>query len=98
MEDITEKFYEVQTDVNLKGSDGLKQWLLCTETNILLAPIFLTQLTLPYISRGGRIVIITSVSARIGMPQQTVYTATKAGLEGICKVWATELEGSVVPQ
>lgn len=35
--------------------------------------------------------MITSVSARMGIPQQTVYAATKAALEGICKVWATEL-------
>ncbi len=25
------------------------------------------------------------------MPQKTVYAATKAALEGVCKVWATEL-------
>jgi 3-oxoacyl-[acyl-carrier protein] reductase len=36
-------------------------------------------------------VFLTSVSARLGMPQQTVYAGTKAALEGICKVWATEL-------
>lgn len=27
----------------------------------------------------------------MGMPQQTVYAGTKAALEGISKVWATEL-------
>ncbi|TVY51777.1 putative hydroxyacylglutathione hydrolase [Lachnellula cervina] len=73
LEDMTERFYEDQTDANLK------------------APIFLTKLVLPYIAQGGRIVMITSVSARMGIPQQTVYAATKAALEGICKVWATEL-------
>ena len=35
--------------------------------------------------------LVTSVSARMGVPQQTVYAGTKAALEGICKVWATEL-------
>lgn len=60
-------------------------------TDIVPGPIFLTKLTLPHIARGGRIVLISSVSARMGMPQQTVYAATKAALEGICKVWATEL-------
>lgn len=34
---------------------------------------------------------MSSVSARMGMPQQTVYAGTKAALEGIAKVWATEL-------
>ncbi|KAL2075633.1 hypothetical protein VTL71DRAFT_576 [Oculimacula yallundae] len=56
-----------------------------------MASIFLTQLALPYFGRGGRIVLISSVSARMGMPQQTVYAGSKAALEGICKVWATEL-------
>ena len=27
----------------------------------------------------------------MGMPQQTVYAGTKAALEGLYKVWATEL-------
>jgi len=35
--------------------------------------------------------MITSVSATLGMPMQTVYAATKAALESICRVWATEL-------
>ncbi|KAH8790272.1 hypothetical protein BGZ57DRAFT_1013956 [Hyaloscypha finlandica] len=56
------------------------------------SPIFLTQLTLPHIARGGRIILVSSVSARMGMPQQTVYAGTKAALEGIVKVWATELD------
>ena len=45
----------------------------------------------PHFGRGGIIVLITSVSARMEMPQQTVYACTKAAVEGICKVWATEL-------
>jgi len=48
-------------------------------------------MALPHCGRGGRIVLITSVSARMGMPQQTVYAGTKAALEGLYKVWATEL-------
>lgn len=51
----------------------------------------MTQLVLPHIARGGRIVLISSISARMGMPQQTVYAATKAALEGMARVWATEL-------
>lgn len=89
MEDMTEEFYEAQTDVNLKGrvSSGHAGFM----ADSLTAPIFLTQLTLPHIARGGRIVLVSSVSARMGMPQQTVYAGTKAALEGIAKVWAMEL-------
>lgn len=35
--------------------------------------------------------IISSVSARMGVPQQTVYAATKAATEALVRVWATEL-------
>lgn len=41
--------------------------------------------------RGGRIIIISSVSARMGVPQQTVYAASKAATEALARVWATEL-------
>ncbi|KAF1949878.1 putative short-chain dehydrogenase [Byssothecium circinans] len=71
--DITEEFYEMQTDINMK------------------APIFLTQLTLPHMPRHSRIILISSCSARMGVPQQTVYAASKAANESFARVWATEL-------
>lgn len=40
---------------------------------------------------GGRIIIISSVSARMGVPQQTIYAATKAANEAMARVWSTEL-------
>lgn len=55
------------------------------------AVIFTTQAVLPYIRRGGRIVNISSISARGGFATQTVYAATKAAVEGLTRVWATEL-------
>ena len=54
------------------------------------AVIFLTQAFLPYVNRGGRIVNLSSVSARGGYPTQTVYAASKAAVEGFTRVWATE--------
>ncbi|PMD46321.1 NAD(P)-binding protein [Hyaloscypha variabilis F] len=89
MEDMTEEFYQFQTDINLKGISLFGRFQQVADT--LTAPIFLAQLTLPHISRGGRIVLVSSVSARMGIPQQTVYAGTKAALEGIARVWATEL-------
>lgn len=41
--------------------------------------------------KGGRIIIVSSVSARMGVPQQSVYAATKAANEALARVWATEL-------
>lgn len=55
------------------------------------AVIFMTQAILPYVHRGGRVVNLSSISARGGYATQTVYAATKAAVEGLTKVWATEL-------
>ncbi|KAE8370324.1 hypothetical protein BDV27DRAFT_140515 [Aspergillus caelatus] len=57
----------------------------------LKAPVFLTQVAVPYMPRGGRIVLITSAAARMGVAETTVYAANKAGLEAFARVWATEL-------
>lgn len=35
--------------------------------------------------------IVSSVSARIGIRQQTVYAASKAATEALVRVWTTEL-------
>ncbi|KAH7162014.1 hypothetical protein B0J13DRAFT_591399 [Dactylonectria estremocensis] len=53
--------------------------------------IFMTQAILPYLNRGGRIVNLSSISARGGFSTQTVYAASKAAVEGFTRVWATEL-------
>lgn len=41
--------------------------------------------------RSSRIVLISSVSARMGVAQQTVYAASKAATEAFARVWAIEL-------
>ncbi|KAL4937607.1 hypothetical protein BDV06DRAFT_215757 [Aspergillus oleicola] len=55
------------------------------------AVVFMTQAVLPFISRGGRIVNLSSISARGGYSTQSVYAASKAAVEGLTRVWATEL-------
>jgi len=60
------------------------------DTNVK-GPIFLTQSILPHLSRGGRIVFISSAAARLGVAGQTVYAATKAANEALARVWAKEL-------
>ena len=55
------------------------------------AVIFMTQAVLPHIPRGGRIINLSSISARGGYQTQSVYAATKAAVEGLTKVWANEL-------
>ncbi|KAE8149169.1 hypothetical protein BDV25DRAFT_130581 [Aspergillus avenaceus] len=55
------------------------------------ALVFTTQAILPYLPRGGRIINLSSISARGGFPTQSVYAASKAAIEGLTRVWATEL-------
>lgn len=55
------------------------------------ALIFMTQAFLRHIGRGGRIVNLSSISARGGYATQSVYSASKAAVEGLTRVRATEL-------
>ncbi|KAM0723615.1 hypothetical protein Q7P37_000603 [Cladosporium fusiforme] len=53
--------------------------------------LFMTQAFVPHVNRGGRIVNLSSISARGGYSTQSVYAASKAAVEGLTKVWAREL-------
>lgn len=55
------------------------------------AVIFMTQAFVRRVNRGGRIVNLSSISARGGYATQSVYSASKAAVEGLTRVWATEL-------
>jgi NADP-dependent 3-hydroxy acid dehydrogenase YdfG len=62
----------------------------------LLGPIFVSQRALqkmPALGYGD-IVFVTSLNAVTPRPMQTGYTASKAGMEGVAKVLAMELEGT----
>ncbi|KAJ2964762.1 hypothetical protein NQZ79_g235 [Umbelopsis isabellina] len=54
-------------------------------------PLFLVKEALPYLQEYGRIINITSVAARLGIPTSMVYASSKAALESLTRVWATEL-------
>ena len=53
--------------------------------------LFMTQAFVAYVKPGGRIVNLSSISARGGYATQTVYAASKAAVEAMTRVWATEL-------
>jgi len=59
----------------------------------VLGPLLLVQAVQPYLptDRSGRIVNMSSVSASIGLPGQTVYGGTKAALDAMTRTWAREL-------
>lgn len=60
------------------------------DTNVK-GPIFLTKAAEPHLPHGGRVVFVSSAAARLGVPGQTVYAATKAANEALARVWAKEL-------
>ncbi|KAK7711889.1 putative secondary metabolism biosynthetic enzyme [Diaporthe eres] len=76
-------------DANL---DEVTEELYQTHFNTnVKGPIFLTKAVVPHIARGGRIVLVSSAAARLGVAGQTVYAATKAAEESLARVWAKEL-------
>ncbi|KAI1399781.1 NAD(P)-binding protein [Hypoxylon fuscum] len=56
--------------------------------------ILLTKAVLPYLSRNGRIINISSVAARAGFKNFSLYCSSKAALEGLTRSWADELGGN----
>jgi len=57
----------------------------------LKGPFFLVQALLPILANPASIVLNTSINARIGMPNSSVYSATKAGLISPARTLSGEL-------
>lgn len=74
--DITEEWWDIMLDVNLKGC-----WLAIKYT----VPYMLAR------NRGGRILITSSVAGLRGEPGMAHYCAAKWGLVGLAKSLAQEL-------
>jgi NAD(P)-dependent dehydrogenase (short-subunit alcohol dehydrogenase family) len=54
-------------------------------------PYFLIQALLPLLNRGASIVLNGSINAHIGMPNSSVYAASKAALISLAKTLSAEL-------
>ena len=54
-------------------------------------PFFAVQKLMPMISRGGSVVLTTSIANVKGMPSQSTYGAAKAALRSFARVLAAEL-------
>ena len=54
--------------------------------------LFTVQAMLPIMKEGGSIILTSSMTAFIGLPQYTVYAATKAAIIGMARCWTTELK------
>ncbi|KAH8896542.1 short chain dehydrogenase [Thozetella sp. PMI_491] len=61
--------------------------------NNVLGPILLTQAVAPLLptDRSGRIVNVSSIGSKLGLPYLTLYGGTKGALESMTRVWSREL-------
>lgn len=55
--------------------------------------LFTVQAMLPLLGKGGSIVINTSITAQMGLPNFSLYAAGKAALRSFVRTWANELRG-----
>ena len=70
---------------------------IATQLSINLAgPIYCAREALPLLAGGGHIVNVSSESYPLKMPMLWLYAGTKAALEFVSDMWATELDGSGV--
>lgn len=75
---------------NACAVEGPERWDEVVRTN--LDGLFWTvRAALPHLPDGGRIVAISSVLGRFGVPGYTAYCASKHGVIGLCKALALEL-------
>ncbi len=59
----------------------------------LIAHIKMTNLFLPYINEGGKIIFTGSLASIIPLPYQACYSACKAGIENFSRAIANEVRG-----
>ena len=57
------------------------------------AAILMTKALLPHLRRPGRIINMSSVGAREGFAELSLYCSSKAALEGLTRCWAAEFGG-----
>jgi 3-oxoacyl-[acyl-carrier protein] reductase len=55
--------------------------------------ILLTQAVLKHLRAPGRVINVSSVGARQGFAELSLYCGSKAALEGLTRSWAGELGG-----
>lgn len=74
---------------NVQGSD-IARWKRTIDTN-LTGMYLVTRQILPLMANGGRIVNLSSVLGRFGVPGYTAYCASKHGVIGFTRALSLEL-------
>jgi NAD(P)-dependent dehydrogenase (short-subunit alcohol dehydrogenase family) len=62
----------------------------------LRAPMLLARAALPVLRRPGALVFVTSIAGLVGVPGETVYSVTKAGVETFAALLREEVDGITV--
>lgn len=60
----------------------------------VLGVILMTRAILPHLRSPGRIINLSSVGARAGFAELSLYTSSKAAVEALTRSWAAELGGN----
>src|SRR6266704_3072936 len=95
---IVDRFGKIDIVVNNAGISGVTPvdapttlpWLDIIQTN-LVGTYYVIRATVPHIPNGGRIIMMSSVLGKFGVPGYTAYCAAKTGLIGFSRALALEL-------
>ena len=96
--EIVKRFGKIDVVVNNAGTSGVtpmdspdsSEWLDIVNTN-LMGTYQVTRAALPHVPNGGRVIVISSVLGKFGVPGYTAYCASKTGLIGFVRALALEL-------
>ncbi len=95
---IVDRFGKIDIVVNNAGISGVTPiealdtapWLDIIQTNVIGA-YYVTRAAAPHIPNGGRVVMISSVLGKFGVPGYTAYCTAKTGLIGFTRALALEM-------
>jgi NAD(P)-dependent dehydrogenase (short-subunit alcohol dehydrogenase family) len=100
VEKTLQEFGEIHVLINNAGiiykslveEIDIESWKRVVDVN-LTGPVICTKAVVPQMKtqKWGRIINLSSMQAHIGTPSYSAYSATKAGLSELTKVWAAEL-------
>ncbi len=95
---IVDRFGKVDIVVNNAGVSGVTPieaketaaWIDIINTNIL-GSYYVTRSSVSHMPNGGRVIMISSVLGKFGVPGYTAYCTAKTGLIGFTRALALEL-------
>ena len=95
---IVDRFGKIDIVINNAGIAGVTPidaaatapWVDIIQTN-LLGTYYVTRAAAPHVPNGGRVIMISSVLGKFGVPGYTAYCAAKTGLIGFTRSLALEL-------